>query len=192
MLVGGDRLKNRLFAFLLLVIGGLGLYFSFIILMLRGPDLKTVDYYSNHDNYEKLTGKIEKIDPYQLDTDSRDLYIIIDVNNDSYNGYFRVIPANEKILKENGFYDDIKVGDTITIFSAPGYFGDGYRVPIVGLRTETKEYLDFDVGMLHQVDYSESEKNKFLTLFIPSISISIFSLALSILLFIRYGNHLKK
>ncbi|MBQ6695567.1 MAG: hypothetical protein IJN16_02575 [Lachnospiraceae bacterium] len=59
---------------------------------------------------------------------------------------FIIRRENVTVAIENDFFDKVRVGDTIVYTSAPGYFGDGYFMPIVGISTKDSVILDVEIG----------------------------------------------
>jgi hypothetical protein len=68
----------------------------------------------------------------------------------------KIIPENAALACANGFMDEVKVGDKVSLISAPAYFGDGYMLPIVEFSKNDKEYFDFSTGVSNQVAYQKS------------------------------------
>lgn len=59
---------------------------------------------------------------------------------------FVVNKANSTILKNNGIEEKLAPGTIFVFISAPEYFGDGYKCPIVGIEIDGEILLDFDTG----------------------------------------------
>ena len=59
---------------------------------------------------------------------------------------FIIRHENVAEIIENGFFDKIKVGYTITYTSAPGCFSNGYFMPIVGMSVKGTVILDVEIG----------------------------------------------
>ena len=53
---------------------------------------------------------------------------------------------NKEVLKKNGFFENVSIGDKIKIVTASRYFYDGYRIPIVAIECDNIVYLDFQTG----------------------------------------------
>jgi hypothetical protein len=106
-------------------------------------------YYSDEDNYTEIIGIIDNI---EYNENYKALYITIRYDKQeydrykSYDGVFKIIDENDKILKENSFYDEVNIGDKVTFTTAPKVFGDGYFLPIVSVEANEKIYLDFEKG----------------------------------------------
>ena len=60
---------------------------------------------------------------------------------------------NVTLALENDILNNIKVGDRITYTSAPGFFGNGYFMPIVGLSIKGKEILNLEKGYQNLMDF---------------------------------------
>jgi len=103
------------------------------------------DYYSIQSNFVQVHGIVEEIN-----LQDEILYLNINFDesifpNDGDNT-FKIIQSNQQVLFENGFYDQVNVGDTIDFYSAPRIFGDGYIVPIIYIEKDGVIYLPFDTG----------------------------------------------
>lgn len=46
----------------------------------------------------------------------------------------------------------LKLGEKVTFITAPRYFGDGYTMPIVAIKTEEKELLKFEDGYKNLIE----------------------------------------
>jgi hypothetical protein len=69
--------------------------------------------------------------------------------------WYEVIEENQKILKENNFFEEVSIGDEITYKVAPWILWEGYSVPLVEIVYNGKTYLDFEAGranLLKDVD----------------------------------------
>lgn len=100
---------------------------------------KMLTYYSDDMNYKTMEGIIKSIDGKELTLS------ILTENHD-----FSVNTAGDLqdvILIENGSqHYDLKVGDTIVFTSAPMYFYNGHKIPIVSLQKGDTIYLTFEEG----------------------------------------------
>lgn len=59
---------------------------------------------------------------------------------------FKVSGKNYKVMMQNGFEDQIKIGDQVTFVVATNVFFDGYALPIIAISSNSTNYLDQDVG----------------------------------------------
>ena len=121
------------------------LLLSFFIIACTTNSKKMYDYYSIQSNFVQVHGIVEEIN-----LQDEILYLNINFDesifpNDGDNT-FKIIQSNQQVLFENGFYDQVNVGDTIDFYSAPRIFGDGYIVPIIYIEKDGVIYLPFDTG----------------------------------------------
>ncbi len=109
-----------------------------------GNKIVQQEYYQTKENYIECRGQITFIN-----YDDRCVYLGIEIlNNDGLfsDDCFKIQGQNFLVVKDNGFIDEIDIGDEVVFISAPRYFGDGYVYPIVSIKKESKIYLDFDIG----------------------------------------------
>ena len=59
---------------------------------------------------------------------------------------FEINEANSSILREANIEEKLKNGSTFSFISAPEYFGDGYKCPIVAIEIDGEILLDFNTG----------------------------------------------
>jgi len=134
--------------------------YTVLLLMLGSGDLS--EYYSEKGNYEKLTVTVETI---ELNDEQDMIY---------FNVGYCILGDNISIVLNNNI-EELKQGDVLSIYSAPGYFGDGYLYPIVGIEKNEKIYLNFDTGVENQVKYQEQSFQDYSNILIKSIIIFGFS-----------------
>lgn len=65
---------------------------------------------------------------------------------------FGIKGNNVSVALENGILDKVKIGDTITVTSAPRYFYNGYDMPIIGLSIGDTEILNIETGHQNLMD----------------------------------------
>ena len=65
---------------------------------------------------------------------------------------FGIKGNNVSIALENGILDKVKIGDTITVTSAPRFFYNGYAMPIIGLSIGDIEILNIETGHQNLMD----------------------------------------
>ena len=65
---------------------------------------------------------------------------------------FGIKGNNVSVALENGILDKVKIGDTITVTSAPRYFYNGYDMPIIGLSIGDIEILNIETGHQNLMD----------------------------------------
>lgn len=119
--------------------------------LISGSSLKRkmVDYYSNDENYVVLEGTIISL--------NKDLIEIKYTNNFdfSYNletgyGEFIIIDFSEQNY-------DLKIGDTIVFSSAPKYFYNGQRLPIVSIEKDNKTIMSFEEGKSKYMSWIQND-----------------------------------
>ncbi len=105
------------------------------------------EYYAMEENYVVLTATVTAPPRYFNEDDYYILYVEFDDNEAAqFEKRVEIHKANGDILEQNGYFDEISLGDEIQITLAPEIFGDGYVIPAVGIKNEGKVYLDFETG----------------------------------------------
>ena len=111
-------------------------------------EAKEREYYADAENYIVLTATVtdkptyfEKKDYYLLNIEFEDKEVV------QYESRVEIHKSNGDILEKNGYFEEISEGDKIQITLAPEIFGDGYIIPAVGIKTQEKVYLAFEIGM---------------------------------------------
>lgn len=70
-----------------------------------------------------------------------------DLPLENYGNRLEVTAENNKMLAESGFYDNVKVGDTITVRASHFIYMDGNFFYIASVALGDTEYLNFDTGL---------------------------------------------
>ena len=107
-------------------------------------------YYSDSSNFITDKALVKNIIFHEEDG-----YIVLWLSeiDESYQvGNFVIEGKNASILLNNGFLEKVKIGDEITFISAPGYFGDGYMMPIVSISFAGETLLSFSEGYKNLMD----------------------------------------
>lgn len=106
---------------------------------------KMLNYYSDNNVYSQLYGEITSVEYFE---DAKEIVVEIDIltqghsfplNPETGLCEFSVVNISADIL-------DISVGDEIEFTSAPMYFYNGHRLPIVSLSRGNKSIVEFEVG----------------------------------------------
>lgn len=121
-----------------------GLVFTFVISLLGCYAAREKEYYADMSNFITEEATVDNIIYNEEEN-----YIVLWLSgiDPSYQSSAFIIRwENVTLAIDNGFFDKVRVGDTITYMSAPGYFGDGYFMPIVGISTKDSEILDAETG----------------------------------------------
>ena len=106
--------------------------------------IKEENYYSDKNNFITGSAKVENI---IYDKETAKIYFWLEQIDEAYqDSTFKVEGKNVDILFEKNVFDTIKIGDEIIFTSAPGYFGDGYCMPIVAISYKGEELLSFEEG----------------------------------------------
>lgn len=108
-------------------------------------------YYSQKENYISVTGTVSSIkyneDKTALYIDFSELSPILD------DTCFKVIGKNLELVKANKIDDKLKIGDRIVFITAPGYFGDGYVMPIIAISISGDNLLGFEEGYKNLLEW---------------------------------------
>jgi len=108
------------------------------------------EYYSDSSNFITDNAIVDNII-----YNKQDNYIVLwlsEIDESYQDNNFIVRAENAGILSENGFHKKVKTGDKITYISEPGYFGDGYMMPIVSISVNGEELLSFSEGYKNLMD----------------------------------------
>lgn len=115
-----------------------------------------IEYYSQKENYISVTGTVSYIkyneDATALYIDFSDLSPVLD------DTCFKIVGKNLGIAKNNKIDDKLRIGDQITIMTAPKYFGNGYVMPIVSITIRGEELLNFEEGYENLLDWLSERK----------------------------------
>lgn len=74
---------------------------------------------------------------------------------------FEVVGANQLLLQDSGFFDEVEVGSTVTIRASDLIYADGEYFFLGGLECGGVEYLKFAEGMRNIVSHLEANKSPF-------------------------------
>lgn len=107
-------------------------------------DCKERGYYSNKENF--ITEKAI-VDSIIYNEEYERISFSLSEIDDLYQGSGFIIRGDSvTVLLERGIMEKVIIGSEITYTSAPGYFGNGYRMPIVAISVDGEELLSFDEG----------------------------------------------
>lgn len=102
-------------------------------------------YYSDSRSYRAVTATIDNI-YYHNNYAVFHFHFDSTISEFETGQDFQISGNNYKTMIQNGFKDQVKVGDQVNIVVAPGIFYDGYAPPIVAISCNSKEYLGLDEG----------------------------------------------
>lgn len=74
--------------------------------------------------------------------------------------YLQLCKENNDILISGNFYDELSVGDNITVSATHFVYFDVGRNYVCSIKTENKTYLDFDEGLSNIVKMMDNENQK--------------------------------
>lgn len=115
-----------------------------LLLLVSCSSRKQVEYYSDKNNYCKISGVLSFINDNE---EANALYLgFSELNPQCDDSSFKITGLNYSIIKSKGIMDKIRVGDKISFITAPRYFGDGYVMPIVSITVDGEEILEFEEG----------------------------------------------
>lgn len=101
-------------------------------------------YYADKENFVNVTGTVKHIKYNENETM---LYLgFSDLSQKFADNTFKIVGENLVIAQENGIDEKLEMGDQIEFITAPGYFGDGYVMPIVSITIDGETLLEFDEG----------------------------------------------
>lgn len=99
---------------------------------------KMLEYYRDDNNYVELEGVI-----VSKDNKADVLYIEITTENHDFST-FNDKSTDFRIYSETDV--ELNIGDTLKFISAPMYFYNGHRLPIISLEKDGEIYLTFEKG----------------------------------------------
>ena len=102
------------------------------------------EYYSDESNFISGTAVVENIIYHQEDGE---IILWLGERDEAYvTGAFILRGENASVAIENGIFEKIAIGDTITFISAPRIFYNGYFFPIVSLSIGDDLILSYEEG----------------------------------------------
>ena len=122
-----------------------------------GYRIQEKEYYSDKNNFVSVTAVCVEVSTNEHIPDR----YFITVENMEYERTenckfigltFTFDKASSAILKEARIEDKLTKGTAFTFISAPEYFGDGYKCPIVALEVNGDILLDFNIGYKNLMD----------------------------------------
>lgn len=143
------QMKNKRFPTIMIILAALPfvLIINFIVLF-KGIDLiwevQEYKYYSNEENFVEVTSEINHIV-----WNHSEQCVTIGLSNvpETFSdNCFDIEEENYKIVFENGGEEYLQLGTSVTIVTAPRYFGDGYIMPIVAIKVGEYELLNYEDG----------------------------------------------
>ena len=84
-----------------------------------------------------------------------------DIPLEEYKFQFRVIKSNNRILLANGFFNQITVGEKISVRVSDFIYMDSDFFHIARLEYNGKEYLNFEEGLTNIIDMMNKNKSFF-------------------------------
>lgn len=155
-------MMKRIAKYIVIIMGSIAIFICmlllFFVLGISGC-LHAVDtayeaqekvYYSNAAYFITSTGIVEYM---SIDEDDEYIGFALDEIDERYEDVrFAIRDENYDIAIKNSISKKIAVGDEIQFTSAPGYFGDGYIMPIVALSVDGEELLSFEEGYKNLLD----------------------------------------
>jgi len=137
-------------------------------------------YLTNADNYYSLgvyvksiyyylDGNSEKFEDFKNEDilQARDIYISVQIDtSDSqpivgHTYDFEIIPSNNELLYENGFYDNIEIGEYCNIRASWWIYMDGNFSYLASVIHMEDEYLNFDEGLNNIVELMDQDRSLF-------------------------------
>lgn len=123
--------------------------FVFVVILLAATlsscyRIQEKQYYADESNFITDTAVVESI-LYNEDTNT--IYLWLDQIDAAYQDYtFKIQGQNASVALSDGILQKVGTGNEITYISAPGYFGDGYCMPIVAISVGEESLLEFSEG----------------------------------------------
>lgn len=133
---------------------------------------REIEYFSQKENYINAEGTVthfkysDRYNAWYLgfsdvvlngavvpDEQTLDEESVADVTWFFDNSTFKIIGEDFEIVQANKIGKKIKLGDRVEFASAPGWFGDGYVLPIVAISINGESLLDFEEGYENFLDW---------------------------------------
>ena len=149
--------------------------YTLTVFILFGQDIPALKYYSDMNNYEDIICKNTE-NNYEIMEARSFYYEFVD---------FTITPENWTIQVNNGFNEEISYGDIVVITTAPRMFGDGWRYPIVGVRTDKKVYLDKSTGIHNYIEVRKEARVRAMKFILPGIIFSVIYFSLFVVCIFR-------
>ena len=108
------------------------------------------EYYADMGNF--ITGEATVKNIIYSEEDNKIVLWLYDTDPSYQTPNFVIKGNNTTVALENGILDKVKIGDTITVTSAPRFFYDGYMMPIIGLSIGDTEILNIETGHRNLMD----------------------------------------
>ena len=123
--------------------------FLFFFALTSCKTSEKIDYYSDTANYVTASGTVRHV---SRDDDNEVVYLEFSELSPSFSdSCFKISGENYELIKENGLFEVLNIGQQVTFKTAPKYFGDGYIMPIVSITIGNNTYLDFEEGTSNYV-----------------------------------------
>lgn len=117
-------------------------FFALVVSSCTMTNNEKINYYSNEQNYVKITGTINHI---VFDEEQEVLYLgFTNLSKETDDNCFKVVGDSYSVVVANK--DFIQSGKTATFVTAPKYYGNGYVIPIVSLTIDDNNILEYEVG----------------------------------------------
>ncbi len=122
-----------------------------MVIALAGCDKsEKQEYYKDKSNYITVNGTVESVYSYNNEA----LLISFSYLDHKFSAScFQICGKNLPIVQEKGIDYKLKAGDSVVFTTAPGFFGDGYIMPIVAITVDGEELLSFDEGYENLLDW---------------------------------------
>lgn len=110
-----------------------------------------LNYYKDTENYVTVTDAVNHI---QYNEDQSKLYLAFAEIPDGFSERdFYLVGECLQIARREGIDEALDLGDDITLICAPGYFWDGYTVPVAAIQIDGKWFLEFEEGHAALLDW---------------------------------------
>ena len=109
------------------------------------------NYYKDTENYVTVTDAVYHIQ-YNEKQDKQ--YLAFEEIPDGFSERdFYLVGECLQIARREGIDEALDLGDDITLICAPGYFWDGYTVPVAAIQVDGKWFLEFEEGHAALLDW---------------------------------------
>lgn len=101
-------------------------------------------YYTNKSNYITENAIVENV--IYNEAQKHIVFWLSDIDDMYQSSDFIIKGDSVSVVLNNGILEKVPKGSIITYTSAPGYFGNGYFMPIIGLECAGETFLTVEEG----------------------------------------------
>ena len=124
-------------------------------MILHGPDLNSVEYYSDSANYVSFDVSVQS-----FFIDENYIGIKFDHSQKEFYDFFKIDGKNFDLAMENCLPELLQKDAVFTITSASAYLGDGWAYPVVALTYGEKVIIPYEAGRQNNIEVQRAAENQ--------------------------------